>query len=153
MIPILVGIAGLTITVILHSVATTIVIHLLTQYAPAFLERKGKNARPFILAASAAFLSVKHYLDIILWAIAFRYLVGSEDFQDFETAVYFSSVTYTALGYGDIVASGSYRLLCGIEAMNGILLFGWSTALLFVLVQRMWIAEQAEAVQSRKNSS
>ncbi len=86
-------------------------------------------------------LAVKHYFDIFLWALAYWYIAGEKQFDDFESVLYFSSVTYTTLGYGDIVLTDSWRLICGIQAMNGILLFGWSTALLFFLVQRLWIAE------------
>ena len=58
--------------------------------------------------------------------------------QDFETALYFSFVTFTTLGYGDITLSEGWRLLSGIEALNGLLLVGWTTALLFAIVQRGW---------------
>ena len=92
----------------------------------------------------AAALSIKHYVDIILWAIAYRNFAGQDQFEDFGTAVYFSSITYTSLGYGDIVLSGHWRILCGIQAMNGILLFGWSTALIFVVVQRMWFEDELQ---------
>jgi hypothetical protein len=42
------------------------------------------------------------------------------------------------LGYGGITLDPEWRVLSGLEAMNGILLFGWSTALLFAVVQRSW---------------
>ena len=140
--PIIIGIAGIVITVALHAIATTWVVHLLTKYAKSSHDRFGRRVRPFILGFVAAALSVKHYVDIVLWAIAYQNFAGRDQFEDFETAVYFSSITYTSLGYGDLVLSGSWRILCGIQAMNGILLFGWSTALLFVLVQKMWFADE-----------
>lgn len=46
---------------------------------------------------------------------------------------------YTALGYGDIVLDTHWRLLCGFEAINGLMLFGVSTALLFIIFQRFWL--------------
>lgn len=49
-----------------------------------------------------------------------------------------NKVTFTTLGYGDIVLGPEWRLLSGIEAINGIVLFGWSTAFLFAIVQRSW---------------
>jgi hypothetical protein len=57
----------------------------------------------------------------------------------FEEAVYFSIVTFTTLGYGDItLVDHDWRLLSGAEALSGILLVGWSTALLYAVFQRSW---------------
>ena len=52
-----------------------------------------------------------------------------------EQAVYFSLVTFTTLGYGDITLDAPWRILTGIEALNGVLLLGWSTALTFAVIQ------------------
>ena len=71
-------------------------------------------------------------------------LVPAGELADFEAAVYFSFVTFTTLGYGDITLSEGYRLLSGIQALNGILLVGWSTALMFAVVQKIWQSEEAE---------
>jgi hypothetical protein len=56
----------------------------------------------------------------------------------FEEAIYFSFVTFTTLGYGDITLPEIWRILSGFEALNGVLLIGWSTAMLFAVVQRTW---------------
>ena len=92
------------------------------------------------MVVTASILSIKHFFDITLWAAVY-WTVGPNQFDAFKDAIYFSSVTYTTLGYGDIVISGDWRLVCGLQAMNGILLFGWSSAMLFLLVQRIWQAE------------
>jgi hypothetical protein len=141
MIPLFVGISGLSITVALHAVATTLSLSLVKRYGLPHHQRVGAAARPIILSVMAAFLAVKHYLDIILWAVGYWFFAGLAEFANFDDAVYFSSVTYTTLGYGDIVLTNKWRLVCGIEAMNGILLFGWSTALLFLLVQYLWFGQ------------
>ena len=138
MIPVVIGIACLALTVILHASATTTLLSMLKSYGVASLERFGRPARPLILSFAATILAVKHYLDIILWAVVYRSFADSVAIREFSDALYFSSVTYTTLGFGDIVLTGNWRLACGIEAINGVLLFGWSTALLFVLVQRLW---------------
>ncbi len=142
MIPVIVGIAGIVITVGLHAGATTIISELVKEHGFASHQRFGNRARPFILGITAGCLAVKHYFDIFLWSLAYWYIADEKQFDDFESVLYFSSVTYTTLGYGDIVLTDSWRLICGIQAMNGILLFGWSTALLFFLVQRLWIVEE-----------
>jgi hypothetical protein len=55
-----------------------------------------------------------------------------------ETAVYFSLVTYTTIGYGDVVLEPAWRVLAGIEGLTGIILVGWSTAFVVAVVNRMY---------------
>ncbi|MGI9497939.1 MAG: potassium channel family protein [Mariniblastus sp.] len=145
LLPLTVGLSVILITVGLHAVATTQAIYLLKKYG----KKRGLNtsvrSKPLILGMTGVFLSIKHYIDIILWAVAYWIFAGAEHFTNFEDAVYFSSVTYTTLGYGDVTLSDNWRLLCGIQAMNGVLLFGWSTAILFYLVQRFWSEERKRA--------
>ena len=70
--------------------------------------------------------------------MAYLYLLPDQYLGTAEEAAYFSFVTFTTLGYGDITLPYPIRLMSGIEAINGILLVGWSTALLFAVVQRTW---------------
>jgi hypothetical protein len=134
----LVGIIGILITVMLHALATTILIAVLTSYSHHLLKRLGRSARPLMVATGACILALKHAVDIALWGVAF-WMFGGPQFSDFDEAIYFSSVTYTTLGYGDVVISGRWRGLCGFEAIDGMILFGLSTALLFALVERLWL--------------
>jgi hypothetical protein len=72
-------------------------------------------------------------------AVAYLYLTQVEPIDSLESAAYFSAITFTTLGYGDITLStDQWRLLTGIEALNGVLLLGWSTALLYAVVHRSW---------------
>jgi hypothetical protein len=73
-------------------------------------------------------------LQIALWAVAVL-LCG--EMATFERAFYYSAETYTALGYGDIVLSQRWRLLGPLEAINGLLLFGLSTAVMFAVMSRL----------------
>ena len=145
LLPLTVGLSVILITVGLHAVATTQAIYLLKKYGKKRGQDAGVRSKPLILGVTGVFLSIKHYIDIILWAVAYWIFAGAEHFTNFEDAVYFSSVTYTTLGYGDVTLSDNWRLLCGIQAMNGVLLFGWSTAILFYLVQRFWSEERKRA--------
>jgi voltage-gated potassium channel Kch len=56
---------------------------------------------------------------------------------DFEEALYFSVVTFTTLGYGDITLSEDWRLLGSFQAANGVIVFGWTTALIVAAIQQM----------------
>ena len=85
-------------------------------------------------------------LEVWSWALLYLFI---DAFQSIETAVYFSTVTFTTLGFGDIVLGEEWRLLSSFEAANGLLMFGWSTALIFVGVQ--WTYENR--AQHRKKHS
>jgi hypothetical protein len=80
-------------------------------------------------------LVVLHHVEAALWAAVY---IGLGVFADWDTAIYFSIVTMTSVGYGDVVLSGDWRLLAAFQAMNGMLLFGLSTAFLFAVLQQCW---------------
>lgn len=73
-------------------------------------------------------------LEIWLYAATFL-LLGA--LSDFEAALYFSTTSFTTIGYGDVVLDRKWRLLGAIEGANGLLLFGWSTAFLVSVTARM----------------
>ncbi len=75
-----------------------------------------------------------HTAQIWLYALAFRAL---GEFQTFEAALYFSTVTFSTVGYGDLTLSVKWRLLGAIEAANGLILIAWSTAFLFGVTTRL----------------
>ncbi len=139
----IVGLIGILVTVILHALTTMYLIQHLKCKGPRIMHRYGDWAVPWMLGRSACLLAFKHAVDIVIWAGAYWLFVESQ-FASFEEAVYFSSVTYTSLGYGDLVIQGRWRLLCSFEAIGGMILFGLSTALLFVIIERIWLRESQE---------
>jgi hypothetical protein len=79
-----------------------------------------------------------HTVEIWLYAIVFEAL---GEFKTFETALYFSTVTFASLGYGDVQMSEKWRLFGSIEAANGMILFAWSTAFLLSIMGRLRVLE------------
>lgn len=75
-----------------------------------------------------------HLFEIALWAVLF---VICREFPEFGTAYYHSAVNYTTLGYGDLIMTPSWKLLGPIEAADGMLMFGVSTAIVFAVIQRL----------------
>ena len=73
-------------------------------------------------------------MEIWLYATVFLALGA---LSDFESALYFSTTSFTTIGYGDVVLDRKWRLLGAIEGANGLLLFGWSTAFLISVTARM----------------
>ncbi len=133
------GIGLVALTMLIHAGGTAGLIRFIARrYAAANGQFKASRALPAIIV-SAAGLILLHVTEILLWALAYFWLVPSPQPDTLEEAAYFSFVTFTTVGYGDITLSvDEWRLLSGIEALNGILLVGWSTALLFAVVQRSW---------------
>ena len=80
-------------------------------------------------------------VEVLIWGAAY---LAFDAIEGFEKAIYFSAVTFTTLGYGDVVLDGSRRLLSSIEAVNGILMFGWSTAVVIYAVQRVYSRQEAD---------
>lgn len=79
------------------------------------------------------FVMLVHTINVWVWAATF-YAIGA--FQEFEPALYFSLVSFSTLGFGDITLDHQWRLLSGLTAANGLLSFGWSTAYMVELVRR-----------------
>jgi hypothetical protein len=78
-------------------------------------------------------LMATHTLEVIVWSIAYGLVDAAPEHADL---VYFAFVNYATLGYGDIVPVERWRLLGPVTAMNGVLLFGWSTAVIFDVLRR-----------------
>jgi len=89
---------------------------------------------------------VAHAIEIALYGVALYSLVrwtgagslvGTAGFS-LANCIYFSAETYTSLGFGDLTPVGPIRLLAGAEALNGLLLIGWSASFTYIAMERFW---------------
>ena len=87
-----------------------------------------------VMMATAAVLMVAHTLEILVWAWTYH-LVQATAAPEHDL-LYFAFVNYTTLGYGDITPVQAWRLIGPLTAMNGVLLFGWSAAILFEVLRK-----------------
>ena len=94
------------------------------------------------------FLLFGHLMQFATWAILF---MGVGEFQDFETAFYHSTVNFTSLGYGDIVMSERWRLLGGLEAANGVLMFGLSAGLILSTLNALFKRDGVGRILALRN--
>ncbi len=85
--------------------------------------------------------------EMALWAGLYLW-VGALD--NIESALYYSIVTYTTLGYGDITLSQEWRIISAVEASNGLLLFGWSTAYTFEVMSKLYKQEEIQRIWQQK---
>lgn len=81
-----------------------------------------------IMVAGVSMLMVAHIAEVVVWSVSYGLVDAVPEKSDL---MYFAFVNYTTLGYGDIVPVARWRLLGPMTAMNGVLLFGWSTAVIF----------------------
>jgi len=86
-----------------------------------------------VMIATVAVLMAFHVGEIAVWSLAYGLVDAAPPDAD---RMYFAFVNYTTLGYGDIVPVERWRLVGPITAMNGVLLFGWSTAVIFHVLMK-----------------
>lgn len=91
------------------------------------------RGRALVVLFGAGLIALVLLVDILLWALLFK---GLDLMPTLETSMYFSGVTFTTVGYGDLTLPKCWQLLSVGLAVNGLLLAGWSTAMLVFLVQR-----------------
>ena len=94
-----------------------------------------------VMIATAAALSVAHTMEVLVWVCTYWLVQAAPPGSDL---LYFAFVNYTTLGYGDITPVPEWRLIGPLTAMNGILLFGWSAAILFEVLRKT--LEHLEAI-------
>jgi hypothetical protein len=128
------GLGIFVLTVCVQAVPTAILIRIATSKHPHSLTRPSFWPNFVLFLSAAVFLALAHLVDIAIWAVLYC-LCG--EFAEFEAAYYHSAVNFSSLGYGDIVMSVRWRLLGPMEAMNGIVMFSLSTALMFALMMRL----------------
>jgi hypothetical protein len=86
-----------------------------------------------VMIATVLVLMATHMAEVLVWSIAYGLVNATPDGADL---FYFAFVNYTTLGYGDITPVLRWRLLGPMTAMNGVLLFGWSTAVIFEVLRK-----------------
>jgi Ion channel len=134
LLPLAVGAVAVLCTVLIHALAFAGAIQ--------FIRREKSHGRlgtglwiDLAIIVSVIWIAfVAHLIEIALWAKLF---VLCGEFSEFQTAYYHSAVNYTTLGYGDLIMTPSWRLLGPLEAADGALMFGVSTAMIFAVILRM----------------
>ena len=102
------------------------------------------NRSKLLVVIATAFIA--HAVEMALYGLAIYFLV--KDFGvgtlngpaglSLASCLYFSAETYTSLGFGDLTPIGSIRMIAGVEALNGLLLIGWSASYAYIAMERFW---------------
>jgi voltage-gated potassium channel Kch len=102
--------------------------------ALAHVMHKGRLNRVLLLTAVVFGLFAIVGLEIWLWALAYWVLQVAENF---EAALYLSTITFSTVGYGDVIPAADWRLLAALEGATVFLIIGWSTAYLVTASTRI----------------
>jgi hypothetical protein len=134
LLPLAVGIATTISTIFIHALALVAIVRFVR-----YERRIGHAGVRFLIDVSivvrATLLALAaHLIEIAAWALVF---VWCGEYRDFAAAFYSSAENYTTLGYGDVVMSARWRLLGPLEAADGMLMFGVTTAMIFSVIQRL----------------
>jgi hypothetical protein len=94
-----------------------------------------------VMIATVSVLMAAHIAEVVVWSLAYMIVGAAPPGTDF---IYFAFVNYTTLGYGDVTPVERWQLLGPMTAMNGVLLFGWSTAVIFAVLRSTMMTNQTE---------
>lgn len=119
-------------TITIHSLVMTVVVRV-----AGVLSTK-KRSHPSLrlittMIATVSVLMAAHVLEVFVWSLAYLIVDAAPAGTNL---VYFAFVNYATLGYGDVIPVEGWRLLGPITAMNGALMFGWSTAVIYEVLQK-----------------
>jgi len=129
---ILIGSEMVVITTLIHTVGMTTGLKWLKTQLAKDLIKVSSWARSLVVAVMVVILFVTTIIEAAAWAVTYL-LLGAE--VGLDKALYFSTVTNTTLGFGDIVLESRWQLLSSLEAANGIIMFGWTTALIMMAIR------------------
>ena len=122
----MIGLPLILLCLLLQTVMVALSLRRYAEYRRS-LSQPSLGSTILILSLVMLLLLVGNFVQMAIWAVLF---IALDEFQSFSQALYFSGVTFTTVGYGDLVLSTPRQLLSPIEAANGILMFGVSTAVM-----------------------
>ncbi len=135
----LIGSIILILTVIIHAYALDKIITNGKRIESLSQKITKKNCKIPLVTIVILLVFSAHVIQMWLWA--FAYLIFTDEFTNIEQAIYLSISSFTTVGFGDIVMSEKWRILSGVEAANGFILFGWSTAFIFEIIAQIYRRE------------
>ena len=129
---IVVGVAVSISNIAIHALVMTVVVRV-ARHAAARTTTNPSLFLAGIMVATVLVFMAAHAAEVMVWALTYS-LVGAV--PEGTNVVYFAFVNYTTLGYGDVVPVKEWEVLGPLTAMNGVLMFGWSTAVMFEVLRR-----------------
>lgn len=132
--PLLLSTLMVALTVIIQIGGLAVLIWIMRWRAPRIASLSYVLQQAGVILVVVLGLFAVHAVQIWLYAAVYMAL---REFQSFEAALYFSTSSFTTVGYGEIVIESRWRILAAIESANGFLLLGWSTVFLISVLSRL----------------
>jgi hypothetical protein len=132
------GMGMMVVTIIIHALFMVGGVKVARWRRSRFGDVGKEMVKVVLLSALTVWMFLAIVLEAGLWALLYLFDPLITALPDLETAFYFSMVTFTTLGFGDVVLTGPWRMLASIQAANGVIIFGWTTALIFYFIQRIY---------------
>jgi hypothetical protein len=142
----LVGAAASVCNIAIHALVMVAVIRV-TRFANELATAYPSFRLIAVMIATVIVLMVAHLAEVLVWSLIYAAVGAAPAGSDL---VYFAFVNYTTLGYGDVTPVERWHLLGPMTAMNGVLLFGWSTAVIFEVLRRTLTARGDEGGKQEK---
>jgi hypothetical protein len=127
-----------TLSLSLQSAGMGALIHWGTSYFVRETTRRGPVRSAALMVRVTMVVIAVHFLQIALWARFYSWCC----FPSWESAFYFSTASYSTVGYGDLVLPQVWRSLGPVESVTGVLMCGLSAGLLFAIVTRLVAREE-----------
>jgi hypothetical protein len=137
LLPLVTGVLTTLATIMVHAVALAAIAHYVRREQQLGRVGVGYWKDVAIVASVTLLALLAHLVEMTIWALV---LEACGEFTRLAAAFYHSAMNYTSLGYGDVVMSDAWKLLGPLEAANGLLMFGVSTAIIFAVIQRLFEA-------------
>ena len=132
----LASVALSVLTIVIHGIGTICAVLWIAGLSKKKLNLNNKHLTTgLVIIKMVSVLLLLHVLEIFFWAGFYR--IGGL-LPDIESAVYFSLTSYTTVGYGDVVLTKGWRLLGPIESVMGVLIMGWSTGIMVVIISKLF---------------
>ena len=127
-------------------IAVAVIIHFEVLSSLSRLMPRMKIRYRFRIAIGIFGALVAHTIEVWMFTFTYYFMIKSGDFGhltgienvNLADCAYFSFITYTTLGYGDIVPMGDLRFLAGLEALTGLVLITWTASFMYYEMQKYW---------------
>lgn len=137
----LIGTFMLFLTVFSHAFVLDILMRRLHWFGDFFERWFKRSWKSHFVSFVVLYVFASHIIHIWMWAIAYLVLDVFHGDRSLELALYFSSSSFTTVGFGDVFLDEQWRMLSAVESVNGFLLFGWSTAFIFEMIMQIYRRE------------
>jgi hypothetical protein len=145
----LVGIAVSVCNIAIHAIVMATVLSVARTVSERATSRQSLRLVA-VMIATVSVLMAAHIVEVAVWAFAYMIVGIASPGTDL---IYFAFVNYTTLGYGDVTPLERWHLLGPMTAMNGVLLFGWSTAVIFAVLRAVMTSQTEERLRQKGLSS